>query len=1382
MKIRTGRLILLVLISFSLVCNDLLASSFLARPGYGVTTGHEFDQLNPDGTRKKKKKVTVVAPPPAVKTPGKDASAATRRRVVVVQPPVETPVSASATSKISSPSKSAALPVKAGPKRSAPVPAPIIIEPPPVKTAGTKPTGPAPQIVAAPAIISPPATEKIKTSEPSVPPPRKTGPPGIIQPPEQLTVVARKPEAQSQKATGPVVVSEPLPVKTVEPLSVPASTAGKNHNRQSPATPRTARPAPVSAPAPVSMPDLEPLVQPQKPSRPVPVKGPAVIQAPAEIPASHYPAEDRRVTIHEQRPGQQVRKPEGTVAIAEGNQHLPKPAVASPASSNTVAVVPAAPETAVKKTPARSIAKTIAGPDSRSTAIRPETAISPAQSPAKAITAPERPTAVAVAAETDENKAVSGLPTVATTQLSPASEKTSMESSDQQKPGQISQNDSETVIAEEKTEAGAKPGENSLNMEVTTSSSGTGSAIYGVSSFDSGLHVEATTDLQSIYVEPGRSFTLSFRTTNISGKPGNFIEEFDMPPGFELTFPPAEFSLESMESYNSIVMVTAPAYLPAGEHQFAYRVLDPNNQSVHGSLSFRFNIKEMVDLKFLIEEQPESIIDGENFVIRGKLFNDSNASLSVRLTVSKQYFKTSITPSRASLAPGSFVEVEIKGDTGKAIDQKKLSSLLLTAYNDSVRGEEILLRQNIGIKFYSRARQKIDFKNRLPIIGTMYLNGDETGFSQQFEVRGKGALDSQGRRKIDFLVREKGSETRKFSSFRREESRVHYIGETFGIKLGDHSFGVSPLSKYYVGKGVAVDVATGQKTSAGAVSYKRTWTVTPLDGRGFYVAHVLSENTTLRFNHLSTTSDRFAESPDEKFSTLSFTHRHGSNTMLKGEIARKWGGELTDRRNAAFMIDYTSTIKKRATVNVSHSDTGVIFAGEMVGNENTNSSVNIYLGQNTNLNGYYQVSKQKPLIKTTNTAAVEQSNFQTGLEHRIGKNRALSMSYFKIDTLDWLNKTFESNEYGVMGRISQNWQKSGLNYSIYRKKASDLMLGNNQWNTIHRISSHKQFNRLVLNCYAGLIRQNSNYNITQNENNNYGLGVNWDIRNSLKMRFNYNYVENAGNTADREFWNMNLKYSRNDTLVDVNVKQHKTSGSEDELIYYEIAMSQKFGVPVSRNIRLGALTGHLVEQVGSDSQPLVNATLLLGNFAAVTDKNGRFVFADLKPGTYTLSLISEKDKRFVSSVSLPASLNIRGGNLAVMNIQLEPACSLTGEISVSNSAISDEVSMGSRRIGDQMLAPMPSGFRTVNSDTLYGIVIQFEKDGEQLTTRTGSSGRIIATNFKPGIWRYRVISGSLPDGYKIDKLEGEIEFKPESDASLSFMLTPVIRKIEFVSE
>lgn len=296
-----------------------------------------------------------------------------------------------------------------------------------------------------------------------------------------------------------------------------------------------------------------------------------------------------------------------------------------------------------------------------------------------------------------------------------------------------------------------------------------------------------------------------------------------------------------------------------------------------------------------------------------------------------------------------------------------------------------------------------------------------------------------------------------------------------------------------------------------------------------------------------------------------------------------------------------------------------------------------------------------------------------------------------------------------------------------------------------------------------------------------GLSINWKLLDSLMARMSYR--ETFYKSSDRSYLNLdfNLQYKYLENSVEFRATQNEYSNQSSMPVYYEISLSREFGLPVSKNNRIGALTGVVTEIVGSETRALGNITLLMANMAAVTNSNGKFVFADLAPGTYTLDL----DRRSgsinkIAATGLPAEVYIAGGKLAVLDLTLEDACQLTGEVMVASVDIPE----GPTRLGQQsagkLLAPMPSGFRKITGETLSGVAIQILTDKKQYQAISDSAGRFVFYGLTAGQWEYRILRSSIPKGYQIDRLNGMIEVTPAAENQLIFNISPIIRTIEMV--
>ncbi|PKL45966.1 MAG: hypothetical protein CVV42_18070 [Candidatus Riflebacteria bacterium HGW-Riflebacteria-2] len=1036
--------------------------------------------------------------------------------------------------------------------------------------------------------------------------------PTVIAPPPVVEHAGQKAKPGKSTTSRKVILVEPpeefkeslTPIKTVKPLRP------VKPQKPEPAVIKKAKPAKIvnlpgeskikpTPPAAIAKVADPPPIREPVPARPTEIKARDPVPTPT---VSHTTAQKAPPARPPQAPGLVSVSP-ALPAVGKGVQVSPVKVVAEPLGKPAPAISSAKAESALppavppaKPAPvAPSAAKAVTKPAPVPSAASP--LVVPPPEPVASPAMPHQPSAAAPTKTTDASETIV--------------DKVKKDSSSRK-----------TADAEPAKTVAATKSLPTQSVEVTTAAVDKGSVIYGVNSFDSGLRVEANSDLQGIVVEPGKSFSMSFRVTNMSGRPGNFTEEFNMPEGFELTFPPAEFSLEPMESFNSIVMVSVPNYLPAGEHQFTYNVYDPRDQSVRGSLSFSFKIMEMVDLKFVIEEKPNSIIDGESFAIKGKLFNNSNATFSVGLSLTQQkHFKVKVTPDKAILAPGGFVDLKIDGRTG--VDNHRGSSLstVLTARDLGRRDQRVLLKQGISIGFYTKANQKIDFKNYLPVVATVKMDSYDNEQSSQIELKGRGYLDNSGRRRIDFLMRDKPSGDAPNLRLNREEMSLQYDEERLKLRLGDHRFGVAKLSQAYLGRGIGIEYNPWNETSFGIIGFKTKWSNTPLEGKGVYVSHILNDRISFKLSHFVTDSDKYELSPEERFTTLAFTLKPDRYSTLRAEIGKKWGGDLVDKRDAAFSVNYTTQVRNYAIFSISHTDTGVIYAGKSVGNENTTTSVNVPIAKGLNGVVTYSSAKQSPLIKNAGNSAAKTDQLSSSINYRLNEKTSFRLSIIDSHQFDWLSEKYDVRDKTYRAGISHNGRRFSSSYSLDRRKELNQLSGTQTWRTSHRIQSlFRLRDSLILSGFAGTNRNVAQSDRPGNDSDNLGLSINWKLLDSLTAIMNYR--ETFYKSNDRSYLNLdfNLQYKYLENSVEFRATQNEYSNQSNMPVYYEISLSREFGIPVSRNNKIGALTGVVTEMLGSETKALGNITLLMANMAAVTNSNGKFVFADLAPGTYTLDI------------------------------------------------------------------------------------------------------------------------------------------------------------------
>lgn len=903
--------------------------------------------------------------------------------------------------------------------------------------------------------------------------------------------------------------------------------------------------------------------------------------------------------------------------------------------------------------------------------------------------------------------------------------------------------------------------------------------IFGVNSFESGLRVESNSMLEGTPVESGQTLTLSYQITNLSNKERNLVEEFNMPPGFTLAFPAAEFTLAPMETFNSLIMITIPRAMPAGENKIEYNVFDRDDQSVRGSLSFSFAIKTVTTLQFFIDEQPENVIGNESFSIVGRIVNAGNASVSARLRVPTQdLVESKVLPDRVSLGAGQTAVVKIEVTPARG---SKNQAIALRLHADNLgHGARELINQSIYINTRPLSTGRMDFKRRLPAYLTFYNfgNGEITGSQWQFNA--KGILSADKKRSVDFLWRSVNGAKNYSAYSQREQFSLTYQEKRNIFKLGEHSFNLSALTgSTGSAEGLFSIFNSGAPTTVGLMTYKSKYSMSPIEGHGFFIAQTLSDRTFLRLNHHVKTNPQLPGSSNESITSLEMRMVSEGNSTAQAEFGRSENGGNQGKKDNAYNVSLSTRLPRDIGILLSRTDVGAEYGAGLSGAVSNRTSLSIPINKDVSANYSYSTYEQKPSALSTPSSVSEESRSELVMRYRMNRNRDLSLNLTEQDRFDKLNASFSTLSRSISATINETVRRLRFGYSFDRTNILDRFSNVANWTTGHQVTASFRAGKVDVNAYGGMTISGSDLPVPGNDSNNLGFSVNWEIIKNLMFRFNYREIFYYGN-ANQSSGDLSLAYRFPDTsTLDFTFRNNTSWVAERGNTDYRLTYSRFIGVPVGDDFSLGGLRGMVFDALASDSTPLPNITLIIQNFAAITDMHGRFMFSNLKPGTYTLDL----DRRSVSinkigERELPVVIQIEGGKIFRCDIGLVEGARLRGQVAVKRSENQEQQDKTGTEVA--LVGAMPG--QEFQRETVPNLVVELSA-GDIIHRRvTDADGKYSFSGIQPGKWNYKLYEANLPEGYKIDNPQGTCELNASVDAEQNFTVSPRVRKIMIIDE
>ena len=362
---------------------------------------------------------------------------------------------------------------------------------------------------------------------------------------------------------------------------------------------------------------------------------------------------------------------------------------------------------------------------------------------------------------------------------------------------------------------------------------------------------------------PGRIVSSSFVVTNYSGQEQELRESLQLPEGWNALTPTNTFVLRDAESTTRLVAFQVPRKARAGPHDITYGVQALRDYAIEDAETVTVAVLPLTKLQLLIDEKPQSVISGERFEAKLRLINEGNGELRVRLEVrSQENYPAKIEPAQVTLPAGQSTPLLLTVQTNPK--ETRPRTLVVGIKARALEMEEGVgaASTTVAVEIIPRVSAKIDPYHRLPVDLTLRAGGEEGSLGAQVEIKGKGALDEEGARHVDFLLRAPSAHD--MGSFSEaDEYRIKYRDPRGEVRLGDQSYTLSRLtSSWSYGRGLGIDYhPPQQRASFGGYFLEKRWGAADRKEAGLYAGYRVNDKISTQVNFFRKQEDAYRERP-----------------------------------------------------------------------------------------------------------------------------------------------------------------------------------------------------------------------------------------------------------------------------------------------------------------------------------------------------------------------------------------------------------------------------------------------------------------------------------------------------------------------------------------
>ena len=883
--------------------------------------------------------------------------------------------------------------------------------------------------------------------------------------------------------------------------------------------------------------------------------------------------------------------------------------------------------------------------------------------------------------------------------------------------------------------------------------------------FALGLRITPT-DSRPIESRPRQIVSVGFRVVNETSESIDLVPEIELPVGWRTVIKDGPFTLEPTESDIRFISVLIPADAPAGGHPIRFRLRGVAPSILESTSEATVLVLADYRLHLVLDRTPTYILAGEAFDALFSLTNFSNARSLVRLElVATDGLSGKLPFGQLELAVGETREISVPIGSSvvtRAIESHVQLAAILTSDENvrSVAGR--------SIEILPSGKESTDWYHRIPsnIVVTMVGErvGDQNNTSFQIGLGGSGVWNAKTGSRVAYKFR--GPDQRFKTAHGKDQTfRIGYTAPSLSFGLGDQQFTLSSLLTRAEGRGAEISTVyegVSLRTFAATAPVGRTQN----DRLGLSIQYPFNQdkghlNVNALIQDRVTTNHLFSiggimkswgnrlidmelatDSKGHPAARLSLVPNEGSYYSFQFEIAGpNFPGVITDTASVGFnyLDSFSETMRYRigATYrqqNLSRQpelDSATEVYNVLLG---VSRDTTFGLGMTADTQFNQETDRLSPSDTRNDLMSVRLgTSFRRKHWHLAGFHQAGVKSVRSTGEAFNRNRSVATLSYYPSDRVL-------LHSSLTRIEDEELI---EQGEDLKLESAHHAEFYLANKLKFSIDLQTEMSKRTRSGNTEFGAAISKSMRLGLMgLKFRYKTFQNSQQKAEQSV-----------------------------LMTYRVP----FGLPVRKRRDVGEVQGVVFDSVAD--RPASGTILRLGDALAIADANGHFLFPDMKVGAKVLSYRpSTIAAGRVFEEVLPLDLVVPAGKTKDIKLNLVSSATLKGNVSLYKFIGTMSPVRGSDKV-------VQANSRTLSSVAgVPGVLFLAKRGAEARQWFTDSRGGFEYFDFRPGIWKIKVIANRLPPYHYLERDEFVVDLSPDEEAVIEIRVLPKIRPLIFSQE
>jgi hypothetical protein len=868
-----------------------------------------------------------------------------------------------------------------------------------------------------------------------------------------------------------------------------------------------------------------------------------------------------------------------------------------------------------------------------------------------------------------------------------------------------------------------------------------------------------------IETEPRKTITASFLVANKTADNQEFTTELKLPEGWSIVINDLPFELDANKSDVRMVSFLVPYNALADKYEVTYSVKARDKPSIIGFCNLYVVVLPVNVLEVKLINAPEYVLAGDTYQISFTVINECNAKKTVIIEAnSKENLPFIFETQKLEFAPSESKTVTVTVNTDGKIRKPSTYQIELTARvvdNKNVKAQALS-----SVDIIPRITGDGERFHRLPIqivtSGNLYQRDDETNYGLQTEVSGRGTIDNNYKRNIDFLF--KSPEISNGSaSGEKDEYRFDFWTKNYKLGFGDDTYSLTTLTENYsYGRGISGERGI-DKFRFGTYYKESRWGNPKQRSIAGYINFIASAKYKLSLNYL-----RKKGYSDFGIISLYGQLRPAKSINIEMEFA-------TRKFDYAYLINaygYQKLISYYAQLLHAEPD----YPGYYKDRDSFSANAAVPIWKRLRINGSFRQETNNLNLDTTISSAYLERCYQSGLSYSFFSRSSISIDYTKRIHRDRFPLP-KINRDDITYRLgaSQGIKIINLSASFDHGKSIDNLTGQNSELEVYNFLIH--FTPVGWLSFGGYVNYRNNINPTGEKQKNKSIGFDSSVRIDNKSYFKFSFRNSKSQYTNRNYISRNFNFNFAHTLWNkhkISASGRYTVSGDHNTIAMKVEYSVPINVPVCHKKDIGTVKGRVYDD--ESKKPISNIIFILNQATAVSDKNGNFIFPFIKLGNFKLyvNLASIGAGRVIIQ-KIPMEVNIEDGK----NISIE--IGITRSSTVSGQVMVYDFDKTKGNAYDSSLQNSEEK-KIVESRGLANTVIELTSEKETKRRATNSEGRFNFDGLRPGKWTLKVYDDDLPEYHNLEKNLIEYDLKSGESTTVLLKVLPRVRRVNIIKD